>query len=80
MQPPWEGETKVCINGPDHMTKMATIHICGENLKRSCFLVAWNVYWVIIVCSNVDPRLLFELVDLELFYGLGKFADCTRIR
>ena len=27
VEPPWEGGTKVCINGPGHMTKMATTPI-----------------------------------------------------
>ena len=26
---PWEGGTKVCINGPGHMTKMAVMPIYG---------------------------------------------------
>ena len=30
--PPWEGGTKICINGPGHMTKMAAITIYGKNL------------------------------------------------
>ena len=30
--PPWEGGTKVYINGPGHMTKMAAMHIYGINL------------------------------------------------
>ena len=25
VEPPWEGGTKVCVNGPGHMTKMAAI-------------------------------------------------------
>ena len=33
--PPWEGGTKVCINGPGHMTKMAAMPIYGKNLKKS---------------------------------------------
>ena len=32
VEPPWEGGTKVHINGPGHMTKMATIPIYGKNL------------------------------------------------
>ena len=32
---PWEGGTKVCINGPGHMTKMAATPIYGKNLKKS---------------------------------------------
>ena len=32
VEPPWEGVTKVCINGPGHMTKMAATPIYGKNL------------------------------------------------
>ena len=32
VEPPWEGGTKVCINGPGHMTKMAAMPIYGKNL------------------------------------------------
>ena len=32
MEPPWEGGTKVCINGSGHMTKMAAMPIYGKNL------------------------------------------------
>ena len=32
VEPPWEGGTKVCINGPGHMTKMAATAIYGKNL------------------------------------------------
>ena len=35
VEPPWEGGTKVCINGPSHMTKMAAMPIYGKNLKKS---------------------------------------------
>ena len=34
-EPPWDGETKVCLNGRGHMTKMAAMPICGKNLKES---------------------------------------------
>ena len=34
VEPSWEGGTKVCINGPGHMTKMATMPIYGKNLKN----------------------------------------------
>ena len=34
VEPPWEGGTKVCINGPGHMTKMAAMPIYGKNLKK----------------------------------------------
>ena len=32
MEPPWEVGTKIYINGPGHMTKMAAIPIYGKNL------------------------------------------------
>ena len=32
MEPPGEEGTKVYINGPGHMTKMAAMHIYGKNL------------------------------------------------
>ena len=32
VEPPWEGRTKVYINGPGHMTKMAAMPIYGKNL------------------------------------------------
>ena len=34
MEPPSEVGTKICINGPGHMTKMATTPIYGKNLKH----------------------------------------------
>ena len=35
VEPPWEGGTKVYINGPGHMTKMAAMPIYVKNLKKS---------------------------------------------
>ena len=35
VEPPWEGGTKVCINRPGHMTKMAATPTYGKNLKKS---------------------------------------------
>ena len=32
VEPPLDGGTKACSNDPDHMTKMAAIHIYGENI------------------------------------------------
>ena len=32
MEPPWDRGTKVCSNGPGHMTKMAAMPIYGKNL------------------------------------------------
>ena len=35
VEPPREGRTKIYINGPGHMTKMAAMPIYGQNLKKS---------------------------------------------
>ena len=35
VEPPWEGGTKVYLNDPGHMTKMAAMPIYGKNLKKS---------------------------------------------
>ena len=33
--PQWNGGTKICSNGPGHMTKMAAMPIYGKNMKKS---------------------------------------------
>ena len=35
VESPWEGETKVYLNRPGHMTMMAAMPIYGKNLKKS---------------------------------------------
>ena len=52
----WDWGTKVCSNGPGHMTKMATMPIYGKNLKKSSSLEPkdwwpWNLV-CIIRCSS----------------------------
>ena len=37
VEPSWEGGTKVYINGPGHMTKMAAMAIYGKNLYKTFF-------------------------------------------
>ena len=34
MQPPWDRGTKVCLNDPGHMTKMAAMPIYNKNRKN----------------------------------------------
>ena len=34
VEPPWDGETKVCSHGPGHMTKMAAMSVYGKTLKH----------------------------------------------
>ena len=48
-EPPWEGGTKVYINGQGHMTKMAAMPIYGKNLlnhllqnQKSYDLETWH--------------------------------------
>ena len=66
MEPSWEGGTKVCINGPGHMTKMAAMPIYGKNLKKSSspepaggfprnLVCSMGDSLPIIVCINDDP-------------------------
>ena len=38
MEPQWGGGTKLCSNGPGHMTKMAAMPIYGKNMKNSSSL------------------------------------------
>ena len=37
VEPPWEGGTKIYINGPGHMTKMAATPIYGKNPSKIFF-------------------------------------------
>ena len=41
VEPPWDGGTKVCSNGPGHMTKMAAMPIYG---KKNLLLRNQKVY------------------------------------
>ena len=50
VEPPWEGGTKVYINGPGHMTKMAAMLIYGKKTLKIFFsrtksyaLETWHV-------------------------------------
>ena len=54
VEPPWEGGTKVCINGPGHMTKMAAMPIYGKNLKKSTSPEQAGRYPRNLVCSIGD--------------------------
>ena len=86
MEPPWDGETKVCSNGAGHMTKMAAMPIYGKNLKNLLLqnpkaddLETWY--------AALGARVLLRLFkwwlwdDLDLFYGnvtFGPLFFCTR--
>ena len=68
MEPPWDGGTKVCSNGPGHTTKMAVMPIYNKNLKTIFFSgtkrpmtlkigMRHRVFEFYQVCSNDDPGL-----------------------
>ena len=38
MEPPWDRGTKVCSNGPGHLTSMAAMPIFDKNFKKSSSL------------------------------------------
>ena len=46
----WGGGTKVCSNGPGHMTKMAAMAIYGKNLKKSSSPKPKGLWPWILVC------------------------------
>ena len=52
--PPWEGGTKVCINGPGHMTKMAAMPIYGKNPIKIFFSRTGVRFPRNLVCSIWD--------------------------
>ena len=63
----WDGGTKVCSNGPGHMTKMAAMAIYGKNLKKIFsgtnrpMTLNLGMHHQVLeyyqVCSNDDPGL-----------------------
>ena len=47
----WNGRTKVCSNGPDHMTKVSDMPIHGKNMKKFFFSGA-NMPMTLKVCMQ----------------------------
>ena len=60
MEPPWDGGTKICSNGPGHMTKMAAMPIYGK--KKKNLLQNQKAYdletWYIASVARALPSLL----------------------
>ena len=54
VEPPWEGGTKVYINGPGHMTKMAATPIYGKNPSKSSSPESAGRFSRNLVCSIRD--------------------------
>ena len=50
VEPPWDRGTKVCSNGPGHITKMAAMPIYGKNLKKSSSLEPKGWWPLNLVC------------------------------
>ena len=71
MAPLWDGRTKICSNGPGHMTNMAAMLIYGKNLKKSSLEpkgtvgMQHRVFKYFQVCSNDGPGL-----TLTYFMGI----------
>ena len=61
VEPPWVGGTKVCINGPGHMTKMAAMPIYGKNLKKSSSPEPANRFSRNLVCSIGDSKFVYMM-------------------
>ena len=54
----WDGGTKVCSNGPGHMTKMAAMPIYVKNLKKSSSQKADDLEtWCAALSARVLPGL-----------------------
>ena len=79
VDPPWEGGTKVYIDVPGHMTKMAARPIYGKNLKnlllknqKSYALETWHVALGAQALQSLYK--LLPWVDPDLFYGKVKLG------
>ena len=76
----WDGGTKVCSNGPGHMTKMAAMAIYGKNLKKKNLLQNQKANDLESWYASLGAWVLISLlkwwlwVDLDLFYGKVKFC------
>ena len=73
MEPPWQGETKVCWTVPGHTTKMAAMPIYGKNLKKSSSSEPNGQWpWNLVCCMGCLSTTKFvQLMTLDwpwLFY------------
>ena len=59
MESPWDGGSKVCSNGPGHMTEIVAMPIYGKNQRRMTLKLGMQhqVLEYYQVCSNVNPGL-----------------------
>ena len=83
----WDGGTKVCSNGPGHMSKMAAMSIYGKNFKNLLLqnlkahdLETWYAAWGAQVLPNNDTGLTYfrarsNLVTYAFVWEQGKTMD-----
>ena len=64
LESPWDGGTKVCTNGPGHMTNMAAMPIYGKKLKKSSLEPKGRWPWNL-VC-NIEYSSTTKFVQLRL--------------
>ena len=90
MVSPWDGGTKVCSNGPGHMTKMAAMAIYCKKLKtrllqnqKADVLEASGLEYYQ-VCPNDDPGLTYtyftarsNFVPYAFVWEKGKTMDIS---
>ena len=62
VDPPWDGDMKVCSNGPGHMTNMTVMPIYGKTSRTKRLItlklvMQHQVFKYYQVCSNEDPGL-----------------------
>ena len=75
-EPPCEGGTKVCINGPGNMTKVAAMSIYSKNLKKYSLPVL--VIWALFRFISVIVWLLRWNSKLQYIF-LAFFASSFRV-
>ena len=63
--PPWEGGTKVYINGPGHMTKMAATPIYGKNQQGQLLEgVECHIYLYCFTFDDINLNRAFVIIVL----------------
>ena len=91
---PWDGGTKICSNGPGHMTNMAVMPIYGKTLNIFSGIIRpmtlklgmhHRVLKCYQVCSNDDPGLTLtyftarsNLVPYVFVWEKGKTMDFSQ--
>ena len=79
METPWDGGTKVCSNGPGHITKMAAKPIYGKTPKKSSPKPeGWWPWDLVCSIGDVGPKKFVQMMvlfNLDLLKVKVKFAS-----